>query len=52
MKVKRVKIGVRSPGTLFDEAAAVIGQIEVGKKVAARPGSTQNCARQNLRPLL
>ena len=37
MKVKRVKIGVRSPGTIFDEAAAVIGQIEVGKKVAAQP---------------
>lgn len=33
MKVKRVKIGVRPPGTIFDEAAEVIGQIEAGKKV-------------------
>jgi predicted transcriptional regulator len=37
MKVKRVKIGVRPPGTIFDEAAAVIGQIEAGKKVTAQP---------------
>ena len=37
MKVKRVKIGVRPPGTIFAEAAAVIGQIEAGKKVAAQP---------------
>jgi predicted transcriptional regulator len=33
MKVKRVKIGIRSPGTIFDEAAAVISQIEAGKRV-------------------
>ncbi len=37
MKVKRVKIGVRPPGTIFEEAAAVIGQIEAGKKAAAQP---------------
>ncbi len=37
MKVKRIKIGIRPPGTIFDEAAAVIGQIEAGKKVSAQP---------------
>ncbi|MGH7964121.1 MAG: hypothetical protein ACRERD_20255 [Candidatus Binatia bacterium] len=37
MKVKRVKIGVRPPGAIFDEAAAVIGQIEIGKKAATQP---------------
>jgi predicted transcriptional regulator len=37
MKVKRVKIGVRPPGTIFDEAAAVLGQIEAGKKVPTQP---------------
>jgi predicted transcriptional regulator len=37
MKVKRVKIGIRPPGTIFDEAAVVIGQIEAGKKVSAQP---------------
>jgi predicted transcriptional regulator len=37
MKVKRVKIGIRPPGTIFDEAAAVIGRIEAGKKAAAQP---------------
>jgi predicted transcriptional regulator len=36
MKVKRVKIGVRPPGTIFDEAAKVIGQIEAGKKAHAQ----------------
>ena len=38
MKVKRVKIGIRPPGTIFDEAAEVIGQIEAGKKVRAQGG--------------
>jgi predicted transcriptional regulator len=37
MKVKRVKIGIRPPGTIFEEAAAVISQIEAGKKVPAQP---------------
>src|SRR5262245_7000280 len=37
MKVKRVKIGLRPPGTIFDEAAAVLRQIESGKKVVAQP---------------
>lgn len=36
MKVKRVKIGVRPPGTIFDEAAEVIGHIEAGKKPRAQ----------------
>ena len=33
MKVKRVKIGIHLPGTIFAEAAEVVGQIEAGKKV-------------------
>ncbi|MBI3757361.1 MAG: ArsR family transcriptional regulator [Deltaproteobacteria bacterium] len=33
MKVKRVKIGVRPPGTIFNEAAEVISQIETGRRV-------------------
>jgi predicted transcriptional regulator len=37
MKVKRVKIGIHPPGSIFDEAAAVVGQIEAGKRVAAQP---------------
>jgi predicted transcriptional regulator len=37
MKVKRVKIGIRPPGTIFYEAAAVIGHIETGKKAATQP---------------
>lgn len=36
MKVKRVKIGVRPPGTIFAEAAEVIGHIEAGKKPRAQ----------------
>jgi predicted transcriptional regulator len=36
MKVKRVKIGIRPPGTIFDEAAEIIGQIEAGKKPRAQ----------------
>jgi predicted transcriptional regulator len=36
MKVKRVKIGIRPPGTIFGEAAEVISQIEAGKKVRAQ----------------
>jgi len=36
-KVKRIKIGAHPPGTIFDEAAAVISQIEAGKRVAAQP---------------
>ena len=36
MKVKRVKIGIHPPGTIFDEAAGVISQIEAGKKVRAQ----------------
>lgn len=37
MKVKRVKIGVRPPGTIFEEAGTVIRQIEAGKKVETQP---------------
>lgn len=37
MKVKRVKIGIRPPGTIFEEAANVIGQIASGKKAPAQP---------------
>ncbi len=37
MKVKRIKIGLRPPGTIFDEAATVLSQIEAGKKIAAQP---------------
>ncbi len=33
MKVKRVKIGLRPPGTIFNEAVAVVNQIEAGRKV-------------------
>jgi predicted transcriptional regulator len=36
MKVKRVKIGIRPPGTIFAEAAEVVGQIEAGKKARAQ----------------
>jgi predicted transcriptional regulator len=36
MKVKRVKIGIRPPGAIFDEAAEVIGQIEAGKRARAQ----------------
>ena len=32
MKVKRVKIGIHPPGTIFAEAAEVVGQIEAGKR--------------------
>jgi predicted transcriptional regulator len=37
MKVKRIKIGIRPPGTIFEEAAVVISQIEASKKVPAQP---------------
>lgn len=37
MKVKRIKIGIRPPGTIFEEAAVVISQIEAGKKAPAQP---------------
>ena len=37
MKVKRVKIGLRPPGTIFEEAAPVLAQLEAGKKVSAQP---------------
>ena len=36
MKVKRVKIGVRPPGTIFAEAAEVINHIEAGTKPRAQ----------------
>lgn len=36
MKVKRVKVGVRPPGTIFTEAADVIDLIEAGKKPRAQ----------------
>ncbi len=36
MKVKRVKIGVRPPGTIFDEATEVLQQLESGKQVRAQ----------------
>ena len=36
MKVKRVKIGVRPPGAIFDEAAEVISQIETGQRVSTQ----------------
>ena len=31
MKVKRVEIGIRPPGTIFAEAAGVVGRTETGK---------------------
>jgi predicted transcriptional regulator len=37
LKRKLIKIGVRPPGTIFDEAATVISQIEAGERVAAQP---------------
>ena len=36
MKVKRVKIGVRSPGTIFDEATEVLQRLESGKPVRSQ----------------
>src|SRR5262245_16548293 len=33
MRVKRIQIGIRPPGTIFAEAAGVVGQIEAGKRV-------------------
>ncbi len=36
MKVKRVKIGVRPPGTIFDEATEVLQQLESGRQVRAQ----------------
>jgi len=36
MKIRRVTVAVRPPGTIFDEAAAAIGRIEAGKKVRAQ----------------
>lgn len=35
MKVKRVRIAVRPPGKIFDEAAVVVRKIEAGKKMPA-----------------
>lgn len=35
MQVKRVKIGVRPAGTIFDEAAAAIRHIEAGHTLRA-----------------
>ena len=31
MRVKRIKIGIRPPGTIFAEAAEVVGRTEAGK---------------------
>ena len=36
MKAKRVKIGVRPPGTIFDEATEVLQQLESGKQVRSQ----------------
>jgi len=36
MKIKRVKIGVRPAGTIFREAAKVVGRAEAGKKMRAQ----------------
>ena len=36
MKVKRVKIGLHPPGTIFAEAAEVVGQIEAGKRTRSQ----------------
>ena len=36
MKVKRVKIGVRPPGTIFDEATDVLQQPESGQKIRSQ----------------
>ena len=36
MKGKRVKICVRPPGTIFDEATEVLQQLESGKQVHAQ----------------
>ena len=35
-KRKRVRIGVRPPGTIFDEATDVLQQLESGKKVRSQ----------------
>ncbi len=34
MKIKRVKIGLRPPGTIFREAGQVLGRLEAGKRVS------------------
>ncbi len=36
MKIKRVRIGVRPAGAVFDEAANVVRRIEAGQRVPAR----------------
>jgi predicted transcriptional regulator len=36
MKGKRVKIGLRPPGTIFTDAATALKQIESGKKVTVQ----------------
>ena len=36
MKVKRVKIGVRPPGTIFNEAAEVLQQLESGQQIRSQ----------------
>ena len=36
MKVKRVKIGVRPPGTIFNEAAEVLQQLESGQQICSQ----------------
>jgi predicted transcriptional regulator len=34
MKIKRVKIGLRPPGTIFREAGQVLNRVEAGKRVS------------------
>ena len=36
MKVKRVKIGVRPPGTIFNEATEVLQQLESGQQIRSQ----------------
>jgi predicted transcriptional regulator len=38
MKIKRVKIGLRPPGTIFREAGQVIHRVEAGKRASPQRG--------------
>jgi hypothetical protein len=36
MKIKRVKIGLRPPGTIFREAGQVLHRVAAGKRVSPK----------------
>jgi predicted transcriptional regulator len=36
MKVKRIKVGLRPPGTIFREAGQILGRLEAGKRVSSQ----------------